>query len=166
MPLSVKYTLEIYSATRAESTRTSEPDMCSRPVAKAVPVCYFCSPTTMSPNWTASAVEELARGRVLRPGGGKHSLDRRTVVASCVNGEIAGIGVAGPGVVAGGVDLGLLPWIEGGGRVEGDPAIDVALGRARELRQNPSWMIHDVEAGETYSLTLHGRRVGRIVCKT
>jgi Antitoxin of toxin-antitoxin stability system len=34
---------------------------------------------------------------------------------------------------------------------------------ARELRQNPSRMIHDVEAGETYSLTLHGRQVGPIV---
>ncbi len=34
---------------------------------------------------------------------------------------------------------------------------------ARELRQNPSRMIHDVEAGETYSLTLHGRQVGTIV---
>lgn len=33
----------------------------------------------------------------------------------------------------------------------------------RELRQNPSRMIHDVEAGETYSLTLHGRQVGTIV---
>lgn len=33
----------------------------------------------------------------------------------------------------------------------------------RELRQNPSQMIHDVEAGETYSLTLHGRQVGTIV---
>lgn len=34
---------------------------------------------------------------------------------------------------------------------------------ARELRQNPSAMIHDVEAGEAYALTLHGRRVGTIV---
>lgn len=33
----------------------------------------------------------------------------------------------------------------------------------RELRQNPSRMIHDVEAGETYSLTLHGRQVGTIM---
>jgi antitoxin (DNA-binding transcriptional repressor) of toxin-antitoxin stability system len=33
----------------------------------------------------------------------------------------------------------------------------------RELRQNPSRMIHDVEAGEVYSLTLRGRQVGTIV---
>lgn len=34
---------------------------------------------------------------------------------------------------------------------------------ARELRQNPSKMLHDVEAGETYALTIRGRQVGRIV---
>lgn len=33
----------------------------------------------------------------------------------------------------------------------------------RELRQNPSRMIHDVEAGEPYALTVRGRRVGTIV---
>lgn len=33
----------------------------------------------------------------------------------------------------------------------------------RELRQNPSQMVHDVQSGEVYSLTLHGRQVGTIV---
>ena len=33
----------------------------------------------------------------------------------------------------------------------------------RELRQNQSQMVHDVQSGEVYSLTLHGRAVGTIV---
>ncbi|WP_256838596.1 type II toxin-antitoxin system Phd/YefM family antitoxin [Ornithinimicrobium faecis] len=33
----------------------------------------------------------------------------------------------------------------------------------RELRQNPSQMVHDVQSDEVYSLTLHGRQVGSIV---
>lgn len=32
-----------------------------------------------------------------------------------------------------------------------------------ELRQNPTQMLDDVAAGETYQITRHGREVGRIL---
>lgn len=32
----------------------------------------------------------------------------------------------------------------------------------RELRQNPTGMLRDVEAGETYAITLHNRPIARI----
>lgn len=32
-----------------------------------------------------------------------------------------------------------------------------------QLRQNPTQMLAEVEAGETYAITKHGREVGRVV---
>jgi len=35
-----------------------------------------------------------------------------------------------------------------------------------ELRQNPTQMLREVESGETYVITRHGREVGRVVPPT